>query len=100
MFSIGFIGVASTAINTKLVNRIMPTLEKDANPMTREPSQDEFSSRLNAMPFHGAAYVILTPWYGKLAAFSQAFVAFDFYFQAGVAFAQLQNSCDTATVCT
>jgi outer membrane beta-barrel protein len=100
MFSIGFIGVASTAINTKLVNRIMPTLEKMADPATREPSQDEFSSRLNAMPFHGAGYVSLTPWYGKLAAFSQAFVAFDFYFQAGVAMAQLQASCDTKTVCT
>jgi len=51
------------------------------------------------MPFHGAAYVSLTPWYGKLAAFSQAFVAFDFYFQAGVAFAQLKSDCPTSTVC-
>jgi hypothetical protein len=47
------------------------------------------------MPFHGAAYVSLTPWYGKLAAFGQAYVAFDFYFQAGVAFAQLKSNCPT-----
>ena len=45
------------------------------------------------MPFHGAAYASLTPWYGKLAAFGQAYVAFDFYFQAGVAFAQLKSDC-------
>ena len=45
------------------------------------------------MPFHGAAYLSLTPWYGKLAAFSQAYVAFDFYFQAGVSFGQLQSDC-------
>jgi hypothetical protein len=64
--------------------------------MTREPSQAEFMDRLNTMPFHGAAYVSLTPWYGKLAAFSQAYVAFDFYFQAGVAFAQLKSSCPIA----
>jgi hypothetical protein len=51
------------------------------------------------MPIHGAAYVSLTPWYGKLAAFSQAYVAFDFYFQVGVAFASLSTACDD-TVCS
>src|SRR5687767_12546905 len=92
MISIGAIGVASTAINTKLVTRIMDTLED--NPMNpREPSRDELESRLNEMPLHGAVYVSLTPWYGKLAAFSQAYVAFDFYFQAGLAFAQLKSDC-------
>jgi outer membrane beta-barrel protein len=99
MISVGAIGVASTAINTKLVNRIMDTLED--NPMNpREPSRTELESHLNSMPLHGAVYASLTPWYGKLAAFSQAYVAFDFYFQAGLAFASLKSSCDTATVCT
>ena len=60
---------------------------------SREPSKTEFSQHLNKMPFHGAAYVSLTPWYGKLAAFGKAFVNFDFYFQGGVAFAQLTSSC-------
>jgi outer membrane beta-barrel protein len=68
------------------------------NNMTREPSQDEFMDRLNTMPLHGAAYLSLTPWYGKLAAFSQAFVAFDFYFQAGVSYASLKSDCP-ATIC-
>jgi len=93
MLSIGVIGVASTSLNTKLVDKIRPDLERMADPKTREPSQDEFMDRLNTMPLHGAAYVSLTPWYGKLAAFSQAYVAFDFYFQAGVAFAQLKSNC-------
>lgn len=93
MWSIGAIGVASTALNTKLVDRIVPTLEPNADPATREPSQDEFNLRLNEMPLHGAAYISLTPWYGKLAAFASAFVAFDFYFQAGVSYAQLKSDC-------
>jgi outer membrane beta-barrel protein len=91
--SIGVIGVGSTSLNTKLVDKIRPTLEMTADPDTREPSQNEFMDRLNTMPFHGAGYLSLTPWYGKLAAFGQAYVAFDFYFQAGVAFASLKSNC-------
>jgi outer membrane beta-barrel protein len=98
MLSVGVIGVGSVAINTKLVNRIMDTLEDNpSNP--REPSKMELESRLNEMPLHGAAYISLTPWYGKLAAFSQAYVAFDFYFQAGLAFATLKSSCPD-NICT
>ncbi|MBX3159915.1 MAG: outer membrane beta-barrel domain-containing protein [Deltaproteobacteria bacterium] len=107
MFSFGFIGVGSTAINTGLVDKITPTLlsqsEKKAlegmGMMIREPSKEEFEQRLNSMPFHGAAYVSLTPWYGKLAAFSQAFVAFDFYFQGGISIATLESNCDKVNVC-
>ncbi len=93
MWSIGAVGVGSTQFNTKLTDRILDTLEPSPDNMTREPSVDEFKSRLNTMPVHGAAYVSLTPWYGKLAAFSAAYVAFDFYFQAGVSFAQLKSDC-------
>jgi outer membrane beta-barrel protein len=104
MFSIGAIGVASTALDTKLVDKIVPTLMTQAEKQqmvnmglrVREPSKDEFLDRLNTMPFHGALYASLTPWYGKLAAFGQAYVAFDFYFQAGVAFAQLKSDCPMA----
>lgn len=99
MFSIGVIGVASTSLDTKLVDKILPTLEPTINNTTREPSQAEFTDHLNTMPFHGAAYLSVTPWYGKLAAFAQAYVAFDFYFQAGVAFAQLKSDCPP-TVCS
>jgi outer membrane beta-barrel protein len=94
-FSFGVVGVGSTALDTKLVDKIRPSLEMNVDNLTREPSQDEFMDRLNTMPFHGAAYVSLTPWYGKLAAFSQAYVAFDFYFQIGGAFAQLKSNCPT-----
>jgi outer membrane beta-barrel protein len=103
MFSIGVIGVASTALDTKLVDKIVPTLMTQQEKQTminsglnvREPSKDEYLDRLNTMPYHGAAYASLTPWYGKLAAFGQAYVAFDFYFQAGIAFAQLKSNCPT-----
>jgi len=76
-WSVGVVGVASTALNTKLVDKIVPTLEPMTDNKTREPSQAEFTDRLNTMPLHGAAYISLTPWYGKLAAFGQAYVAFD-----------------------
>ena len=95
MLSIGGVAIGSTQFNTKLTDRIVPTLESSAMDNTREPSQEEFTSRLNTMPVHGAGYISLTPWYGKLAAFSQAYVAFDFYFQAGVSFAQLKSDCPT-----
>ena len=97
--SIGVIGVGSAALNTSLVDKVVGTLPDNADPMApRDPTKTQFLDHLNSMPVHGAAYLSLTPWYGKLAAFSQAYVAFDFYFQAGVAFAQLDSSCPT-TVC-
>jgi outer membrane beta-barrel protein len=92
MFSIGALGVGATSLKTKLTTRILDSLEDNpANPL--EPSREEFDVRLNSMPFHGAAYASITPWYGKLAAFGTAYVAFDFYFQAGVSFAMLKSNC-------
>jgi outer membrane beta-barrel protein len=98
MLSIGGIGVFSTSIDTALVDRILPTLEADPNDATVEPSHDEFEQRLNKIPLHGAGYVSVTPWYGKLAAFGKAFVNFDFYFQGGVAFASLKSNC-ASSIC-
>lgn len=98
MLSIGAIGVFSASIDTKLTDKVMKTLEPDVNDATREPSKTEFAQHLNKMPVHGAVYVSLTPWYGKLAAFGRAFVNFDFYFQGGVAFANLTSSCE-ADIC-
>ncbi len=98
MLSLGFIGVGSASINTKLTDRVLETLEPNVDNATREPSKTEFTQHLNKMPFHGAAYVSVTPWYGKLAAFGRAFVNFDFYFQGGLAFASLSSSC-AATIC-
>lgn len=100
MFSVGALGVFSTAINTGLVDKIVPTLPdamSQDNPL--EPTKDQFTAHLNKMPIHGAAYLSLTPWYGKLAAFNTAFVNFDFYFQAGVAFAKLDSNCPVS-ICT
>jgi len=100
MWSIGVIGVYGTTIHTGLVDKLisgpaaLPTM-----PDGRQPSQEQFLDHLNQMPIHGAAYISLTPWYGKLAAFSAAYVAFDFYFQAGASFASLTGNCPTS-VCS
>jgi len=100
MWSIGVVGVYGTSIHTGLVDKLvsgpaaLPTM-----PDGRQPSQEQFLDHLNQMPIHGAAYISLTPWYGKLAAFSAAYVAFDFYFQGGVSFASLTGNCPT-TVCS
>ncbi len=100
MFSIGAIGVASTAFHTALVDNVLNSpLPDNPTPGIRDPSKTEYLDHLNSMPFHGAAYLSLTPWYGKLAAFSSAYVAFDFYFQAGIAFASLSSNCPTS-VCS
>ncbi len=98
MLSFGGIGVFTTALDTKLTKRIKDTLEDDVNDMTREPSVEQFEQRLNSMPLHGALYVSITPWYGKLAAFGKAFVNFDFYFQGGFGFATLKSNC-ASSIC-
>jgi outer membrane beta-barrel protein len=93
MLSFGGIGVFSAALDTKLTTRVIDTLEPTNDDNTREPSQDEFAQHLNKMPIHGAIFVSVTPWYGKVAAFGKAFVNFDFYFQGGASFAQLTSDC-------
>jgi outer membrane beta-barrel protein len=99
MFSIGVLGVGSTSLHTSLVDRVVATLPDAPSDTSKDPSKTQFLDHLNSIPLHGAAYLSITPWYGKLAAFSSAFVAFDFYFQAGVSFAQLKSDCP-ASVCS
>ena len=96
ILSIGVLGVASTSIQTSLTNNIVATLgTTDTGVNDKTPDQTQFLDHLNTMPLHGAAYVSITPWYGKLAAFGSAFVGFDFYFQGGISFAQLNSNCPT-----
>jgi outer membrane beta-barrel protein len=99
MWSAGALGAFGTSINTGLSKRIISTLPENSVDPDPTPSAAEFSDHLNKMPVHGAAFVSLTPWYGKLAAFGKAFVNFDFYFQGGVAFASLKSSC-RSVVCS
>jgi len=93
MLSFGAMGYFGTSVDTGLSSKILGTLEgmyPDGDPT---PTRSEFDEHLNTMPVHGAAFVTWTPWYGKLAAFGKAFVAFDFYFSGGVSFAKLENEC-------
>lgn len=99
MLSVGAIGFYGASVNTGLTDRILSTLPETDPDSDPTPTQAEYEQHLNDMPLHGAAYVTLTPWYGKLAAFGAAFVNFDFYFSAGLAFAQLSSNCSTANVC-
>ena len=100
MWSIGALGMFGTGLNTSLNSRIEDTLPDTPTPGDPTPSQTEWDEHLNTIPLHGAAYVTITPWYGKLAAFGKFFVNFDFYFSGGVAFAQLKNTCCSFTVDT
>ncbi len=96
LLSFGAVGIFGTSINTSLTDKLLsnlPDMDSDSDPT---PTKDEFESHLNSMPIHGAAYVGVTPWYGKLAAFGKFFVNFDFYFQGGLAFAQLKSDCSSA----
>lgn len=96
MLSVGAVGFYGASVNTGLTDRILGTLPEADPDIDPTPTRDEYQQHLNDMPIHGAAYVSLTPWYGKLAAFGAAFVNFDFYFSAGLAFAQLSNNCSSA----
>lgn len=96
LLSFGAIGIFGTSIDTGLTEKVLDTLPAPGDRPDRDPTptKEEFESHLNKMPIHGALYVGVTPWYGKLAAFGKFFVNFDFYFQGGLAFAQLEADCD------
>jgi outer membrane beta-barrel protein len=98
LLSFGGVGFFGTSIDTSLTDKIvrtLPDMDPDSDPT---PTKTEFTSHLNEMPLHGAVYVGVTPWYGKLAAFGKFFVNFDFYFQGGLAFASLKSDC-SSSVC-
>jgi outer membrane beta-barrel protein len=95
MFSIGAVGFYGKGFNTKLNSRIVDDLPESTDDGDPTPTHDEWVEHLNEIQAHGAGYVTVTPWYGKLAAFGKFFVNFDFYFSGGVAFAKLKNDCCT-----
>jgi outer membrane beta-barrel protein len=98
MWSLGAVGFYGKGINTGLNSRITDTLESSVPDGDPTPTLREWNDHLNTIPVHGAAYISLTPWYGKLAAFGKFFVNFDFYFSGGLAMAQLKNKCCSFTV--
>lgn len=100
MLSFGGLGFFGKSFNTGLTKKIIASdLPNTSTPGDPTPTEAQYTQHLNEMPLHAAAYISITPWYGKLAAFQTAFVNFDFYFQGGVAFAQLKSECSN-TVCT
>jgi outer membrane beta-barrel protein len=101
MLSFGAVGFFNTSVTTGLTERVIESLPTSTPPGTTDPTptRTQYEQHLNDIQMHGAAYISVTPWYGKLAAFGKAFVNFDFYFSGGVAFAQLNSKCD-ASVCS
>ena len=93
MLSIGVVGFYGTGLDTGLNKKIRDDLPDDDVEGDPTPTQEQWDQHLNTMPIHGAGYITITPWYGKLAAFGKFFVNFDFYFSGGVAYAQLKNEC-------
>lgn len=101
MWSIGAAGFFGTSFNTGLTDSIVGTLQTraeqqadpDYDPNDPTPNKEEVLEHINSIPLHGAAYISLTPWYGKVAAFETFFLHFDFYFSGGVSFASLANDC-------
>lgn len=104
LFSFGVLGFYGASINTGLTDKIIKGLPDKRAPDPAEvggdptPSKNQFKGHLNSIPLHGAAFIGISPWNGKLAAFGKFFVNFDFYFQGGLAFASLKSDC-TNTVC-
>jgi outer membrane beta-barrel protein len=93
MWSIGAVGLFGTSFNTGLASRVIDTLPDAPIDNDPQPTKTQYDEHLNSIPVHGAGYIGLTPWYGKLAAFGSLFVNFDFYFQGGVSYAMLKNDC-------
>jgi outer membrane beta-barrel protein len=81
---------------TKQINDSLPDTDASPNQLDPVPTKNEFKTHLNEMTWHGGAHVTLTPWFGKLALFSKAYLNFDIYFRGGLGFAQLSNDWDGA----
>ena len=86
-------------VDSGLTSQIEDSLpDQDASPQQLDPvpTKNEFKTHLNEMTWHGGAHVTLTPWFGKLALFSKAYLNFDIYFRGGLGFAMLTNDWDFA----
>jgi hypothetical protein len=100
-FSIGAMGFFGGGLNTGLMDQIVDSLPAENAPYPT-PSQQDALNHANTIPFHGGAGLTFTPWFGKLALFSKAFVSYDLYLSGGFGFAITQNDFsgdDRAVVC-
>jgi outer membrane beta-barrel protein len=81
-----------TGVDTSLASSV-----RDSLPDTRPgggdptPARSDFDGHLNTMPLHGSVQATFTPWFGKMALFGKAFIAFDIYVTGGFGFAQLKT---------
>jgi outer membrane beta-barrel protein len=88
--SVGGMVFFGGAMNTGLYDEIYNSLPDNQNQYPT-PSQDQAAAHVNTMPLHGGIGATFTPWFGKMAVFGKAFVAYDVYISGGFGFAQTKN---------
>jgi outer membrane beta-barrel protein len=89
--SIGGMVFYGGSFNTGLLDQVIDSLPPAGQEMYPTPSQDVARQHANTIPLHGGAGLTFTPFAGKLAFFSRAFLAYDVYLSAGFGFAKTQN---------
>lgn len=88
--------------NTGLMDQIVASLPAAGMATLPVPSQDDALTHVNTIPLHGGVGLTWTPWAGKLALFSKAFLAFDVYVSGGFGFGLTTNDYkgdDRGTTC-
>ncbi len=100
--SIGGMIFYGTSTNTGLMDQVVDSLPPAGQETYPTPSKQTALDHANTIPLHGGVGLTFTPWFGKLAVFSRAFLAFDVYVSGGFGFAQTKNDfsgSDSATTC-
>lgn len=104
VFSVDGLIFLGTSINTGLLDQVVDSLPATEMPYTADlqPSQSTALNHANKIPIHGGVGLTFTPFFGKLAVFQKAFLAYDIYLSGGFGFAKTENDFqgdDKATTC-
>jgi outer membrane beta-barrel protein len=104
VFSVDALFFFGSSLNTGLLDQVadsLPTTDAPAS-MDLTPSRTTALSHANSIPIHGGVGLTFTPFFGKLALFQKAFLAYDIYLSGGFGFAKTENDFqgdDKATTC-
>jgi outer membrane beta-barrel protein len=96
VFSIDGLFFFGTSVNTGLLDQVVDSLPATEQPYTMDlqPSQSTAQNHANKIPIHGGVGLTFTPFFGKLAIFQKAFLAYDIYLSGGFGFAKTENDFD------
>jgi outer membrane beta-barrel protein len=104
VFSVDGLFFFGTSINTGLLDQVADSLPATDAPFMTDltPSRTTALNHANSIPIHGGIGLTFTPFFGKLALFQKAFLAYDIYLSGGFGFAKTENDFqgdDKATTC-